>query len=79
MKKLFKSDFHSICGYICIAAMIWVYLVQPIATYILSIFNIYASVSPTNMYDLIILMGGLLGIGTAKTMEFIMTNRNNGN
>lgn len=75
MKTLIGKDFHSVCGYICIAAMVWVYLVQPITTYVLSIFNIHASVNPTNVYDLVILMGGLLGIGAAKTFQFMMTQK----
>lgn len=66
--SLFKSGWRPAVGWTCVVGLIYSVLVYPLLTWVAVVYNI---VPPPNIDTgvLITLLGGLLGLGTLRTVE----------
>ena len=66
--SLFKSGWRPAVGWTCVVGLVYSVLVYPLLTWVAVVYNI---IPPPNIDTgvLITLLGGLLGIGTLRTVE----------
>lgn len=66
--SLFKSGWRPAVGWTCVVGLVYSVLVYPLLTWVAVVYNI---VPPPNIDTgvLITLLGGLLGLGTLRTVE----------
>lgn len=66
--SLFKSGWRPAVGWTCVVGLVYSVLVYPLLTWVAVVYNI---VPPPNIDTgvLVTLLGGLLGLGTLRTVE----------
>lgn len=70
--SFFIAGWRPACGWLCVVAYAWSYIVQPGLTFILTSFQVHldiAQLPQLNMAELGFLLLSLLGIGTLRTYE----------
>lgn len=66
--SLFKSGWRPAVGWVCVIGLLYTYLLQPLLAWLSSAYQWQAP--PTlELGDLIVLLGGMLGLGTLRTAE----------
>lgn len=65
----FKSYFRPASGWICNLGLLYTFFLRPIANGIISFFDTTANAPPIDTSELMILLFGLLGIGTWRTVD----------
>lgn len=66
--NLFVSGWRPAVGWVCVLGLVYQYLGQPLLTWASLAFDIPAPPS-LDLGDLVILLGGMLGLGTLRTVE----------
>lgn len=67
----FSSTWRPACGYICVAAIGYNYLLQPFLVFILNSFGVKVSPVLIDFTDFIPVLASLLGLGTLRSVEKI--------
>ena len=68
----YKSRWRPTIGYICAAAFAWHFVGQPVAIFFIALNGIEVPPLPAfDMGTLLTVLGGLLGLGTLRTVEKI--------
>lgn len=63
---------RELAGYVCVAAMSWAYVLQPMITYVVVVSGHPAPVLPEfDTYSLMMILGTMLGMGSLKSFEKI--------
>jgi len=66
--NLFVSGWRPAVGWVCVLGLVYQYLGQPLLTWASSAFGVPAPPA-LDLGDLIVLLGGMLGLGTLRTVE----------
>lgn len=67
---LFRGGWRPAVGWVCVIGLLYTYLGQPLLAWISGIFSV--PVPPQlELGDLLVLLGGMLGLGTLRTTERI--------
>jgi len=67
-ESLFKSGWRPAVGWVCVIGLLYTYLAQPLLAWASATKGV-ASPPTLDLGDLIILLGGMLGLGTLRTAE----------
>lgn len=67
---VFRGGWRPAVGWVCVIGLLYTYLGQPLLTWASGIWHIPAPPS-LDLGDLLILLGGMLGLGTLRTTEKI--------
>jgi hypothetical protein len=65
---LFRGGWRPAVGWVCVIGLLYTYLGQPLLSWGSGIWNVPAPPS-LDLGDLLILLGGMLGLGGMRTME----------
>ena len=65
---LFRGGWRPAVGWVCVIGLLYTYLAQPLLTWASGMWSIPAPPS-LELGDLIVLLGGMLGLGTLRTAE----------
>lgn len=68
--NVFKSGWRPAVGWVCVIGLLYTYLFQPLLSW-MSLTRGWAVPPSLELGDLIILLGGMLGLGTLRTTEKI--------
>lgn len=66
--NLFKSGWRPAVGWVCVIGLLYTYLLQPLLTWYSTIQQ-FAAPPSLDLGDLVVLLGGMLGLGTLRTTE----------
>jgi hypothetical protein len=66
--NLYQSSWRPTVGYICCLGLLFEFFIRPIMAWGSSIYD-WPAPPPLDMGDLIILLGGMLGLGTLRTLD----------
>lgn len=69
--NLFVAGWRPACGWVCVTALGYHYIVQPFMLFILAIFKIQVVLPTFDMYSLITILTGILGLSAFRTTEKI--------
>ena len=67
--SLFKSGWRPAVAWICVTAFGWHFALQPIITFWLALSGIVLELPEFDMYSLLTVLGGLIGLGTFRSYE----------
>lgn len=67
-ESLFKSGWRPAVGWTCVLGLFYNYLGHPLLTWYSSVHQLASPPSP-DLGDLIVMLGGMLGLGTLRTFE----------
>lgn len=65
---IFRGGWRPAVGWVCVIGLLYTYLGQPLLTWASGIWSVPAPPS-LDLGDLLILLGGMLGLGGMRTME----------
>jgi holin (3TMs family) len=65
---LFRGGWRPAVGWVCVIGLLYTYLGQPLLAWASGIWSVPAPPS-LDLGDLLILLGGMLGLGSMRTME----------
>lgn len=65
---LFRGGWRPAVGWVCVIGLLYTYLGQPLLAWASGIWDVPAPPS-LDLGDLLILLGGMLGLGSMRTME----------
>lgn len=64
----FRGGWRPAVGWVCVIGLLYTYLGQPLLTWVSGIWA-FPAPPPLDLGDLIVLLGGMLGLGTLRTAE----------
>lgn len=65
---IFRGGWRPAVGWVCVTGLLYTYLAQPLLTWASGVWDVPAP-PELDMGDLLILLGGMLGLGTLRTAE----------
>lgn len=69
---MFRGGWRPFCGWICGVGLLYTFIIRPLLPWIVSLFGVQVAVLPdTDMNTLMGILGGMLGLGTLRTVERI--------
>lgn len=66
----FVSGWRPMVGWVCVAGMAWTYVISPLCGWYSAMYG-YAAPPEIDTFDLLIMLGGLLGFGGMRSFERI--------
>jgi hypothetical protein len=66
--NLYQSSWRPTVGYICCVGLLFQFFIRPIMSWGSSIYG-WPAAPPLEMGDLVILLGGMLGLGTMRSVD----------
>ena len=65
----FKSWWRPAVAWVCVIAFAWHFVLQPLLVFAFAVAGVTIASPEFDMYSLLTVLGGLLGIGTMRTVE----------
>jgi len=67
--SVFKGGWRPAIGWVCALAFAYHYIIQPLLVFWLAVAEVKVELPEFDMSSLLVVMGGLLGLGTMRTVE----------
>lgn len=67
--SVFIAGWRPFIGWVCGASFAWVFVVQPMASFVSSLFGLYPVLPNLDLSAMLPVLLGMLGLGTLRTVE----------